>query len=453
MTLKELMEKRAEALKTAAAIRAGAKASDRSMTEEEVKKMNVHLDEVEKLAVEIKAIEDADQVEARLAQANVDTSKPSTAPKKAKIDADLDPETRIEVGEDNALKDPKLGFKTFGEFLSVVAEGMTPGKKTDERLAVVMAAAQGMQQAVGVDGGFLVPPSFSNTIWDGLRNDSDNLMNMTTNFTVEGESLTIPANAETSRADGSRWGGIAGEWLGEADQMTNSNPKVRQIKLEPHQLGVMVPVTNKLLKNSPIALEQMITGAATDEIAFKVGAAIFSGDGVAKPLGLTNSAGPIVTVSKESGQAGDSVVADNIHKMWGRLHFKARKNARWLINQDVEQQLDALADANGNALLMTQKSIEGPPIRTLKGAPIQVTEFNETLGDLNDIVLADMTGYTTGTRGGVDSAMSMHVRFDFNESLLRFLFEIDGQTWLESALTPFKGSDTLSHFVNLAERT
>ena len=448
--MKDLIKKRAEALNNANVLKEVAKQEERDLTAEEVTKMNAFLDSVDKLGKEIQAIEEADNLQARLDQTNADLAVSTLADK---VDKKLDSEVRITVGDDNIKKDPKMGFKNFGDLACAIAEKMNPGKSSGDKRLDIMAAAQGMQQAVGSDGGFLVPQEFSQTIWDGLRNASDNLLGLTTNFTVQGESLTIPANAETSRVDGSRWGGIQGNWLGEGKKLNNSNPKVRQVKIEPHELAVMVPVTNKLLQNSPIAVEQMLTGAAIDEINFKVGAAIFGGDGVGKPLGLINAGGPIVTVTKESGQSADTIVANNIHKMWGRLHFRARANARWFVNQDAEQQLDALADANGNALLMTDKSIAGTPVRTLKGAPVQVLEFCETLGDKNDIVLADMTGYVTGTRGGVDSAMSIHLRFDFNEALFRFILSVDGQPWLAKALTPFKGASTLSHFVNLAERT
>ena len=67
-------------------------------------------------------------------------------------------------------------------------------------------------------------------------------------------------------------------------------------------------------------------------------------------------------------------------------------------------------------------------------------------------MLLDLGAYAIGTRGGIDSASSMHLRFDFNETALRFLFETDGQPWLASAITPFKGTNTLSPFVTLATR-
>ncbi len=81
------------------------------------------------------------------------------------------------------------------------------------------------------------------------------------------------------------------------------------------------------------------------------------------------------------------------------------------------------------------------------------TEYNATLGTVGDIILADMGSYVTGTRGGVSSAASIHLKFDYLETAFRFVYEMDGQTWLASAITPYKGgSNTLSPFVALATR-
>jgi hypothetical protein len=48
--------------------------------------------------------------------------------------------------------------------------------------------------------------------------------------------------------------------------------------------------------------------------------------------------------------------------------------------------------------------------------------------------------------------MSMHIRFEYAEQAFRFMFEVDGQPWLDSAQTPYKGSNTLSTFVKLQTR-
>lgn len=357
----------------------------------------------------------------------------------------------IRVGTDRATTQP---FESFGAFAHAVYKANpNVGGVTDPRL---LGAAQGMQQAIPSEGGFMVPPSFSSTIWDGLAADESNLLALTDNYTVEGESLTFNANAETSRANGSRFGGVQGYWIAEADQITKSKPKFRQMKLEPHQLAVLIYATDKLLANSPAALEQYLTRAATEEIAFKVGDAIVNGTGAGQPVGLLGAASTI-SVAKETSQVAATFVKANANKMWARLHPRSRKNAVWLVNVDVEPQFDEFHSLVKNVAGTENVGGLGSQIynaekNTLKGRPVIACEFAQTLGTKGDVMLVDLGAYATGTRGGVSSAMSIHLRFDYLESAFRFVFEVDGQPWLASALTPFKGSNTLSTQVVLDTR-
>ena len=82
-----------------------------------------------------------------------------------------------------------------------------------------------------------------------------------------------------------------------------------------------------------------------------------------------------------------------------------------------------------------------------------VTDFNETLGDKGDIVLADWGMYRTITKaGGMETATSMHFWFDRGLTAFRTVFRIDGQPAIASPVTPNKGSNSLSPIVTLDAR-
>lgn len=357
--------------------------------------------------------------------------------------------------------DGRRGFKYFGEFACAVYRACVPGtqQQFDSRLKPLMAATGG-SQGVPSDGGFLVPPTFGDFIWDGLRDIENNLLGMTDQYTVTGESITFPANAETSRTNGLLYGGVQANWLNEADQITQTKPKFRRIKIEPQELAVLIYETDKLIRNSPIALEQFLSRAASECINFNVGDAIINGDGSGKPLGILNSTS-LVTVAKESGQAADTVLFNNIVKMYARMHAVRRMNAVWLINQDIEPQLWNLTQegtSTSTPVFLPAGSgmfggASGAPLATLLGRPIIPTEHCQTLGDVGDIILVDLSAYATGTRGtGVRASSSIHLRFDYAETAFRFMFEVDGKPWLLSALTPANSANTLSTHVALAAR-
>ena len=68
------------------------------------------------------------------------------------------------------------------------------------------------------------------------------------------------------------------------------------------------------------------------------------------------------------------------------------------------------------------------------------------------MILADMDGYILADKGGPEFAQSIHVRFVYDESVYRAVLRIDGQPLLNSEITPYKGTNTQSHFVALASR-
>lgn len=358
----------------------------------------------------------------------------------------------ISVGEARESKRP---WETLGHYaMAVMSAGDPNAGRRDERL---MAAAQGINQSVPSEGGFLVPPQFSSKLWDEASASPDDILSQTDQYQIEGESLTLNANAETSRATGSRFGGVRGYWINEADQITKSSPKVRQIRLEPQELAVLVYATDKSLRNSPAALQTFLTRAGGEEIRFLSNLALVSGTGAGQPKGWMTS-GALISVAKETSQAAATINQLNVSKMWARMHPRARAGAVWYINADCEPQLDALSTVVTNVAGTENvggyaNKVFDAERRTLKGRPVVVSEFCETVGTVGDIQLVNPGWMATGVRGGIRQDVSMHLRFDYAEQAFRFMYELDGQPWLASAITPFKGSATQSAFVALATRS
>ena len=439
--MKNLKEQKAELIDQADVFVNLAKEEDRELTSEEVDSINVLMEQAKeftgKIETENKKIETLNALD----QAKADLNRPDAVRSVPGGDVAV-----LEGYHDNRADDPKGGFPTLGHMAEAVYQAAIPTNRgaVDERLKIG-AAITGMGQSIGADGGFGVPPEHANKIWMGLQEEGDNLIPMTDNFTVTGDSLDFPAVAETSRADGSRWGGVESFWISEGSQATDSNATLRKVVLEPQQLVVKTTVTNKLLKNNTVALDQFITRAATSEINFKVGDAIINGTGAGQPLGIVGS-GAEVTITRAGGTA---VAAADVDSMWARLHPKARARSIWFHNVDVGPQLANIEDTEGRPLMRAMNSLSGAEVLSMKGRPLIPLEYCATLGTVGDLILADMKGYTTGTRGSIDASMSIHLRFDFLESVFLWVFEIDGKPWLEQPITPKNGTNTLSHFITL----
>lgn len=361
----------------------------------------------------------------------------------------------IEVGQDNIIEDPKLGFDNLGDCALAVHRAAV-GMGYDDRLKVIgndnpALMAAGLRQGNGPEGGFLVPPSFSNAmLLDGTTQSLD-LYASTANFSLgQTESITLPAINETSRKDGSRWGGTFARWAEEEATMTESEPEFREITLRPKELHVFTKASNRLLKNSPIALEQLLSMIASDEITFRQSDAVMNGDGVGKLKGLLQS-DALVTVAKETGQAALTVVLENTTKMLARLTPRFKAGASWYINKDVLGQLQKMV-VGTHPVFMPAGGVSGLAFSTLHGLPIIETEYNDVLGSVGDIVLTNLRAYVTAQNGAVRSDTSIHFNFDQNKTAFRWVTEADGMTWAQQPIIDFKGSGTTSPYVTLAVR-
>ncbi|MBU1623385.1 MAG: phage major capsid protein, partial [Nanoarchaeota archaeon] len=96
--------------------------------------------------------------------------------------------------------------------------------------------------------------------------------------------------------------------------------------------------------------------------------------------------------------------------------------------------------------------ISGAPYGTLFGRPVIAIEQADTVGDLGDVMLLDLSQYLMIDKGGLQAASSLHVMFLYAEQVFRFIYRTDGQPAWNSSLTPANSSNTLSPFVLLDAR-
>jgi HK97 family phage major capsid protein len=403
-------------------------AAGRGLTKEEQTQFDT-------LESEIKALEKSIEAANALAQREKDLAIPVNAPLYAQPKS----------------KDEKV-WKNLGDQLRAVIEAAKPGGSIDPRLTI--KAASGLNETVGSDGGFLVQEDFvqellKRTYETGVLASKCRKIPLSTNA----GGLKINAIDETSRANGSRWGGIQSFWEGEADLLPGSKPKFRQMELNLRKLTGLCYATDELLADAA-ALETVISEGFAEEFGFKMDDAIINGLGAGMPLGIMNSKA-LIQVAKEGAQAAGTINVQNVVNMWSRCWARSRQNAAWYINQDIEPQLFTMSLAVGTGgipVYMPAGGVSGAPYGTLFGRPVIPLEQCQTIGTVGDIILGDLSQYLLIDKGGINAASSIHVRFLYDENVFRFIYRVDGQPIWNVPVTPFKGSNTKSPFVALATR-
>lgn len=357
----------------------------------------------------------------------------------------------------NTIWHEEQGGSFYGDLIKFYQQGQRTdfGEKHNRALGPIAKAVQGMSEGIGADGGFSVIPEFSQNILTRVYESS--IFEKTDNYTVAGNTMTFPRNAETSRKDGQRAGGLLGYWVDEGVPITSSKPTIATISLKLKKVAVVVYLTDELIQDAGQSLEAYVTRKASEEFKFQVDNSIVAGQGTARPQGILYS-NAALQASKVTGQAAATIVPQNITEMWRHLYLGSRNNAEWWINKNVEAQLYTMAlgvGTGGVVVYMPPGGLSGAPYATLMGRPVNVIEYAPPLGTPGDIMLVDPSHYITISKGGIVQAQSIHVEFLTDQLALRFTMRVDGETWENAPVIPYQGSSTTdlqSSFITLAAR-
>jgi len=433
-TITQLKDDLKALMKASADIDAKATSENRGLNDAEKNLKHDLLDKVEEITSEIKVRER----ELRIADAIASPEDAVTVPKNSDV--------RVKNDKNRDR------FASLGEQLGSIINAGKPGGVVDPRL---YNAASGLNETVGSDGGFLIQQDLTTKLYEDLFGNGL-IAGQCEKLPISANSNSIKVNGfdETSRAS-STAGGIIVYHDEEAGLKTASKPKFRKVELSLKKLIGMCYLTDELIMDAP-AMETRVSSAFQSAFNFQIQDDIINGTGAGMALGIMN-AGCLVSVAKETGQGAATIVAENIVKMYSRRFAAQTANYAWYYNQDIEPQLflmSAAVGTGGTPIYMPPGGLSASPYGRLMGLPAYAIEQCATLGTQGDIILANFRdGYLMAEKGGLQQDMSIHVRFLYDESVLRFVLRMDGQPWRASALTPYKGSNTQSHFITLDTRS
>lgn len=250
------------------------------------------------------------------------------------------------------------------------------------------------------------------------------------------------------------YGGIITHWTGEGDELTASAPKWGAVTLDSNDLTAYTEVPNQLIADSAISVTGFVESAFPEALRDSEDEAFIWGNGVKKPLGALHADNTAaVTVTKESGQPNDTIVWENLIKMFARMLPTSMGRAVWVINNECFPELAtmALSVGTGGAPIWLGDGVNTPPMSIL-GRPVVFTEKAAALGDVGDVNLVDFGHYLVGDRQQMSSMWSEHFRFNTNTQAYRIIQRLDGRPWLKKPITPRRGTATLSPFVKLGAR-
>jgi HK97 family phage major capsid protein len=455
--MEHLQARLAELDSSAKNIIAFAESEKRSLNGDEVKELDKIYAAFEEVDAEIKVRERAANMSARAAGGGGRQTNPDLTPTQVAAAAASDAVpaatqqspalARRVAASARAADTGKWGFRSPGEFIVAVFRASARGASPDPRLIANAPTTFG-QEGVGADGGFAVPPDFRATIIKKVAGE-ESLLSMTDQQTTSSNTITFPID-ETAPWETSS--GLRVYWESEGGQKTQSKPRLAESTVKANKLIALVPMTDELLDDAP-AMTSWLNTKVPEHIDYAVNAAIIRGSGVGQPLGILNSAG-LLTVAAESGQAADTLRFENIVNLYTRMPASSKRRAVWLMNEDNEAQLMKMQfPGTGTAVpvYLPPGGLSAAPYGTLMGRPVIPMEAASALGDVGDIMFADMSKYMTLVKGGLKQDISIHLWFDYDITAFRFVLRIGGKPWFNSVITRANGLSR-SFFVTLGAR-
>ena len=347
---------------------------------------------------------------------------------------------RIDVIQDEADKE----FANDGEFFMAVKTAALYPARADARLrSRKVVDAAGTSEGVPSDGGYLLQPQTSARILENMYQTGQILSRVSRDPIGAGSnSMTYNGIDETSRANGSRKGGITAGWLGEGGTLTANKPNFRQVEIKLRKVGALCYATDEQLEDTP-NLESWLSRSVPEELRFVAEDGIIEGIGGGMPIGILN-APSLISVTRTDAS---KVQFADIVNMWAR-RYAGVQDYVWLIHQDVTPQLDQMVIGTEAPPRFVDYGVDG--VMRMKGRPVIEVEYAQTLGTAGDILLASLSQYQVIEKGDVRQASSIHVAFLTDETAFRFIYRINGAPLWHSAVTPLHGTNTISPFVALS---
>jgi HK97 family phage major capsid protein len=338
-----------------------------------------------------------------------------------------------------------------GRFLRHTWHGAQGAASANTRgeLAKIRAA---FGSTIPADGGFLIPETLRSQL---LSVSLESAVVRPRAMVVPMDSLTVPFPAiDATTNAGSVYGGIVAYWTEEGGSLVTSSAKFNRVQLTAKKLTAYTEVPNELFGDAIISLEAFVNEKFPEAISHFEDLAFMRGNGAGEPLGfMTDANVAAVSVAKETGQATATLLWENIVKMYSRMLPSSLGKAVWIAHIDTFPELAtmSLSVGTGGSAIWLNNGAEGPPM-TILGRPVVFTEKASTVGSKWDLSFVDLGYYLIGDRMAIQSATSPHYKFANDVTAMRFIERVDGRPWIQSAVTPVQGANTLSPFVNLAAR-
>ena len=302
-------------------------------------------------------------------------------------------------------------FSSLAELVQAVyLEGKNMVK--DSRL-IEHRAPTGINESTGADGGYLVTEEIGGSLLTCIQQKS-RLYSRAVKFTTPSYSAGVPFVTETTRKSNDS-GMLNAFWVGEGMEKTIDYPQFGKLGLKPHKLVVLMPATDEILEDS-VLLQQWIDTFVGSKIAWEIDKAILTGNGTTSMYGIMSADTNGTIGVAEADPLDEATLKDFVEA----LAPACTENAEWFMSQENFQDVQDITFTNES----DKEWING--VLYLFGKPVRIMEQMETPADL---MLGDPTQYCVISRGPIQKAINISLRYSYDESKIRWVIRLNGKSF------------------------
>ena len=345
MKLKELMEKRAQAITDARALLDRAEKESRDLIDEESRQYDALIEAAGTLKDHIEQERQQRELEREIATADGDT-----------------PENRgNEDGAGETRDRAALAYDGFRGYLRNGPEGASRDPDATQEF-------RNLSTGVDTQGGYLVVPQ---RFVDDLIKEIDDLV-----FVRQWATIQLVEGADSLGAPSLDSDPEDAEWTGELSTGSDDDEmKFGKRELHPHPLAKRIKISNQLLRRSNRPAETLVRERLAYKLSITMEKAYLLGHGANQPLGVFTASDDGISTARDisTDNSATAITFDGLQNAKFALKAGYRRHARWLFHRDAVKQVSKIKD--GESRYIWQESHrEGEPDRLL-GIPYFESEF------------------------------------------------------------------------------
>lgn len=311
-------------------------------------------------------------------------------------------------------------------------EAMTAKQKVAKFLCAVVngdaVEAKAMSEGTSSAGGYLVPTEFRAVIVEKLLKQAV-IRPEATVLPMSRESLDIPVEANT----------VTMYWAAESAALTESDPTFSHVLLQANKLTGLSKMSRELFADAEVNLIDYLSNLFAKRFAQEEDKQFMTGSGTGLPKGIRQ-----YSFSQTMAQAGAHLTADDLINLVYLLPVAYRKNAKFIMHNNIINVIRLLKDSYGRYLWVDGGGISKAPA-TLLGYPVlEQNDIPTNLGggtNASEIYFGDVSYYLIGDRQAmeVESTTVGAGTFENNQVALKVIERIDGQLSLTDAFAQMTG--------------